>query len=468
VPGVDRGLGAEGVEIDFVVRRDPRRAGRWWSVLGVLAIGLSALLVGVSPGPAAGAPGGIFIDKTVGLDPSVCATDDSLSVGSGTAVTYCYEVTNDSGVTLTTHDLVDDQLGAILTDFPFALAPGASAFITFGAVIDVTTTNVATWTATDGEVTHAEVDTVTVTVVDPAVTVDKTAGTDESTCGTADSLSVPAGTEVFYCYEVTNTGELTVTRHDLVDDQLGTILTDFPFTLAPGSSAFITQSAVLTQTTTNVATWTVRDDLDNSASDDDSLTVTVQAPSITVEKTVGTDGTVCGVEESLTVPAGTEVFYCFEVTNTGGTTLPTHDLVDDQLGAILSDFPFTLAPGASAFITDSAVLASTTTNVATWTAFDAELGVSAEASDTVTVTVEGDETTTTAPPETTTTEAGGSTTTTGPGASTTTDPGSVGSGQAGQPLPPTGTDAWQPLGTALLLVAGGAVVISARRRTVAA
>ncbi len=45
-------------------------------------------------------------------------------------VTYCYEVTNVGPVTLTLHDLLDSEEGELLSNFPYVLVPGASAFIT--------------------------------------------------------------------------------------------------------------------------------------------------------------------------------------------------------------------------------------------------------------------------------------------------------------------------------------------------
>ncbi|MBE7528667.1 MAG: hypothetical protein HND44_02430 [Chloroflexi bacterium] len=107
----------------------------------------------------------------------------------------------------------------------------------------------------------------------PAIDLEKTVSTDGS-CGNVDALTVDYGTDVTYCYTVTNTGTVTLTSHTLVDDQLGDILTDFPYSLAPGASVFITETAVLTQTTTNTAIWTATDGVD-SASDVDSATVTV-------------------------------------------------------------------------------------------------------------------------------------------------------------------------------------------------
>ena len=37
-----------------------------------------------------------------------------------------------------------------------------------------------------------------------------------------DAITVSAGTQVYYCYEVENTGDVTFEFHDLEDDQLGT------------------------------------------------------------------------------------------------------------------------------------------------------------------------------------------------------------------------------------------------------
>jgi hypothetical protein len=45
------------------------------------------------------------------------------------------------------HTLTDDHLGTLLVDEDILLAPGASVSRTFTATIAITTTNVATWTA---------------------------------------------------------------------------------------------------------------------------------------------------------------------------------------------------------------------------------------------------------------------------------------------------------------------------------
>ena len=104
-----------------------------------------------------------------------------------------------------------------------------------------------------------------------------TVGTDPEVCAVTDAISVGPGAAVTYCYEVTNTGLTTLTRHDLVDSRLGVILNDFPYTFNPGASVFITQTAVLTESAVSSATWTAYNpgpvDVVSSA---DSVTVTVR------------------------------------------------------------------------------------------------------------------------------------------------------------------------------------------------
>ena len=196
--------------------------------------------------------------KTVGLNSSACAETDMIGVTAGTAVTYCFTITNSTGVSLTLHDLTDSHLGSILDGFPFTLLPGASAFITQTAVITQTTINTATWTAYNPGPANlvTATDTATVTLLTPAISLDKTVGLDPSSCAETDSLTVEQGTAVTYCYTIHNSGEAPLAFHDLEDSELGVILQGFPFTLLPGASAFITQTALITQTTINTATWT--------------------------------------------------------------------------------------------------------------------------------------------------------------------------------------------------------------------
>ncbi len=125
--------------------------------------------------------------------------------------------------------------------------------------------------------------------------------------------------------------------------------------------------------------------------DDVTCTFRNAALSIVMTKTVGTEPAVCAATDSIAVPEGTDVYYCYTVTNTGGITLPLHSLVDDQLGTLLDDFPFDLAPGATVSTVDAGAVISITatssvTNTAMWTAFISPT-VTASYTDTATVMV---------------------------------------------------------------------------------
>jgi uncharacterized repeat protein (TIGR01451 family) len=228
---------------------------------------------------------------------------------------------------------------------------------------------------------------VTMTVDLPAIELVKTVGTDPEVCAETDSIQVLIGSEVAYCYTVTNLSEFaTLPLHDLVDSELGILLEDVPYDLEPGMSFELIVTATVDVDTTNEATWTAFVNEEFFAEASDSATVDVLWPEIELNKTVGLDPNVCAETDSISVPVGTEVTYCFEVTNTGDETLVLHDLVDSELGALLEDFAYDLAPGASVFITETVAVMEDTVNTATWTAYMDE-NFFAEASDTATVTV---------------------------------------------------------------------------------
>jgi hypothetical protein len=229
-------------------------------LLRLLTAALVVLLVfpasGVEAEPAAPQVLGLNLTKTVGLDPNSCATTDAISVDAGTSVTYCYLVTNTGTENLFTHDLRDSELGSILSNFLFSLAPSASAFLTQTAILTDTVTNSATWTArnSSGQPT-SDSDTATVNMVVPSLVLTKTVGLDPNTCATTTQLSLDAPAPVTYCYQVVNTGPIALTEHNLIDDQLGPILTSFSYSLIPSASVFLTQTVPVTDTVTNTAEW---------------------------------------------------------------------------------------------------------------------------------------------------------------------------------------------------------------------
>ncbi len=332
----------------------------------------------------------IALSKTVGLDPNECATTDEIDVAPGTDVTYCYQVTNTGEMTLNSHDLEDDQLGTVLSDFSYSLDVDASVFVTQTASITQSIANTATWTAYNSGPTNvvSATDTAMVTVVAPAITLSKTVGLDPDGCATSTALSVAPGTEVTYCFEVTNTGLTTFGLHDLSDSQLGQILSGTNVVLSPSASVFVTATAAITTTTVNTATWTAYNEGPSDMTSAVAMaTVEVVPPSIALSKTVGLDPDTCATTTALSVSPGTEVTYCFEVTNTGLTPFALHDLSDSHLGQVLSGTSVALSPGASQFVTATAEITATTVNTATWTAYTTtpEDGVMATAVATVTL-----------------------------------------------------------------------------------
>ena len=161
-----------------------------------------------------------------------------------------------------------------------------------------------------------------------------------------------AGTTVYYCYEVTNTGDVTLNLHDLTDDVLGTIFTGLAYSLAPGASvntvaAGLSIPYVVNSTTTNTGTWTAYNAGPvNLVTATASATVDVATgnPAIELTKTVGTVAGVCATTDTITVATGTEVYYCYEVTNTGGVALNLHALSDSALAAKLDAWRAALRP----------------------------------------------------------------------------------------------------------------------------
>jgi hypothetical protein len=356
----------------------------------------------------------INITKTVGTDSATCATTNDITIANGTDVYYCLTIENTGDYTLTQHTLSDPALGLDVT-FPFSLAPGAVVPVTnevltsvlglpaaFGPVALIEDTmNTIVFTASQSAVSVSDSSSAMVNVVNPSISVTKTVGTEAGVCASDSTLTVTGTTTVYYCYTVQNTGDITLPLHSLVDSDLGALLgPDFAYDLAPGASvdtvaAGVTISTSLSVTTTNVATWTAYVDDSISAMATAEATVNVlpePMPSITLAKTVGTEMGVCASGSTLTVTGTTTVYYCYTVTNGGDTTLTHHDLVDDQLGSILSGFAYSLAPGTSvdtvaAGLTLSATLEMTTTNIATWTAYISGTEISAMATNMATVNV---------------------------------------------------------------------------------
>jgi len=88
----------------------------------------------------------------------------------------------------------------------------------------------------------------------------KTVGIVEGVCGDTDVITVMAGAPVYYCYQMTNQGDVRLGVHDLFDEQLGDVLSGYTFDLLPGETFTRTELAVLKGTPPGTATWTASTD----------------------------------------------------------------------------------------------------------------------------------------------------------------------------------------------------------------
>lgn len=137
---------------------------------------------------------------------------------------------------------------------------------------------------------------------------------------TADPTMIHAKDEVIYTYVVTNTGSLDL-MVDVSDDILGSIVSDV--SLAAGASETYTSSVYPTSDTTNTGTATGTDMFGQVIESNDSASVDVLYPDISVEKS--------GPEAAA---PGDIVTYAYTVINVGDCTLYNVSLVDDIVGPI--------------------------------------------------------------------------------------------------------------------------------------
>ncbi len=172
------------------------------------------------------------------------------------------------------------------------------------------------------------------------------------------STPVVPGDEIVYTFEVTNTGNVTLTGVTVTDPLLGGLIPGGPITLAPGASDtttftatyVVTQADINAEDVVNQATTqgtdpfgTVVDDDSGTAVDNDTPLVTplVQAPSITLVKTADASGI------GSPTAVGEVISYSFTVTNTGNVPLTGVVVTDPLPGLTLSGGPIDLDPGES-------------------------------------------------------------------------------------------------------------------------
>ena len=321
-------------------------------------------------------PAAIKIVKTAGnaAAGSVLALD-----AKGVPVTYTYKVTNTGKTYLSGVTVTDDKLGEIGT-VEGLLAPGATVVLTKTTTINGNVVNVGTVVGTpcakDGTKISflnnvTDDDDAEVTVPAEPATIGDFVWADINGNGVQDEgePGIPG---------------VTVTLKDSDGNVIASMTTGdngkYLFEYVPAGSytvVFTSPDNVYEFTTANAGSNdTVDSDADDSGvasvtvgEGDENLTIDAGlklksgAAAIDLVKTAGdaADGTALQLDRY-----GDTAIYTYKVTNTGLAYLVNMVVTDDKLGTIGTIA--SLAPGASATLTASAALTTTTTNIATVTA----------------------------------------------------------------------------------------------------
>ncbi len=425
----------------------------------------------------------IQFTQTVGLDPSTCATTDTINVVGTTNIVYCFAVKNTGDVTFTRNTLTESRFGTLLSNVFLRLEPGEYTFFTATIPVTQTTVSTASWDAYDIE-NYTIDDTAPYNFIDissfgETITVGPNGSENVQTpdnfniqiydrnnhhlriatngvirqsafTGTVGpmNVSIPVTVPILNNSFIPYWDDLDITSGAIYHGMTGTApnrswivqYDDVPhYNVSGNLTGTVTFQAVMTEGVApikfqyadvdfGVPAWnggqsatiglqknktTAVEYSYNTASitngmailfipyfitatDTHTATVIVTpppAPSIELTKTVGLNADDCASSSSLFLPAGgDEVFYCYEVTNTGNITLSIHTLNDDVIGNIFDNLPHDLGPGqsldtVSAGITVSQFITQDTINTGLWLAYN--LGptntVTATAAATVTV-----------------------------------------------------------------------------------
>ncbi|CUR54166.1 exported hypothetical protein [metagenome] len=297
---------------------------------------------------------GLVLDKRVA---SVTDVNGNGLTDAGDELSWEFEATNNGTVTLTNVS-VSDPLAGSVTCLVTTLAPGDStvcaadaAYVITAADVDagnVHNTATAQGTPPTGPPVVSPPDTTdTPTDQEPELTLDKRVAsvTDVNDNGLTD-----AGDEIDYEFELTNTGNVTLTDVNVSDPLVGAVTCPVT-TLAPGEETVCTADAAYVIAAADVDAGNVHNTATAQGTPptgppvvsppDTTDTPTDQEPELTLDKRVAS---VTDVNDNGLTDAGDEIDYEFELTNTGNVTLTDVNVSDPLVGAVTCPVT-TLAPG---------------------------------------------------------------------------------------------------------------------------
>jgi uncharacterized repeat protein (TIGR01451 family) len=323
----------------------------------------SATATGTPPsGPPVTSPPDTTDTPTEAPDPSitivkhatVTPAGDQSAARVGDTIAYTFDVANTGNVTLTDVGVSDAKAGS--TTCPQdTLAPGASETCTADASYTVVQGDVDAGSIINTAIAHGTPPTppggttpdpvdsdpsmaiVPTAAAAPAISILKHAGSPVDANG--DGIT-DAGDTIAYTFDVTNTGDVTLTDVGVTDTKAGSV-TCPQNTLAPGDTETCTADAPYVITDADASAGTVH----NSATAQGTpptgspvvsppsttdTPVTLEAPDLTIIKHAElNDANGNGVAD-----VGETILYTFEVTNTGNVTLTDVGVTDAKAGAV--------------------------------------------------------------------------------------------------------------------------------------
>ena len=279
-------------------------------------------------------------------DITITKTADALSK-VGDSVTYTFRICNVGAGVANRVSVSDTLLGILTTFFPATLAPGQCVDVVRMRVVQAgdpdPLPNTVTAIYSSGLTQDTATASASTNLFQPSITLNKT----------GDTTTSKAGDQVNYTITVNNTSSSDSPNcvGNVVDPLLGI---NQAINLAPGASTTINASRIVLagdpDPLVNTATATCSPvGFPNVLTASDTHTVDLVHPNYTLTKE-------CAPSSAN---VGDQITYTFVVTNTGDVGLNRVSANDTLLGNITAAFPASLAPGASATVTQTrSILAS--------------------------------------------------------------------------------------------------------------
>ncbi|MEM7127165.1 MAG: SdrD B-like domain-containing protein [Chloroflexota bacterium] len=185
-----------------------------------------------------------------------------------------------------------------------------------------------------------------------------TVGLNRHQCAETPIIHVTAGTDVTYCYYVLNSGSEPLGIHTVDDSRLGNLIPAKPYPLAPGSAVLVTVTTPISETATNMGTWSVFDESGNlrvAATD----TAKVYVDELVVFPGIRVDDESCEPVQHLAARIDSIANECHTLINNTDLILTRHRLSDIHSDQLIGEFLYEFTPGQQVTYLDLGISVTT-------------------------------------------------------------------------------------------------------------